>query len=277
MKPEYKHVVRLAEAENPSSYGGKASQLCAAAQNGLPVPNGIAIAYPMVHDLILSKFSLKKDLEALLNELGPVAVRSSAVGEDGQNLSFAGQYISVLNVTTVEGIERAILAIWQSGFSKRIVAYKEKMGISGEVPEVGIIIQKMIPSDAAGILFSKNPVTGLDERVIEATWGLGEAVASGCITPDFFRMGRDGSIVERRMGKKGAAVRSVSSGGTVEIKLPNQLDHSFCLNDHEMYRLNKLTEQCERLFGPEIDIEWAFYQQNLYLLQCRPITRCWNN
>lgn len=117
---ENKFLVPLLDADNTALYGGKASQLCTAVRNNLPVPIGFAIVFPIVHELMLGRLSLKKDLEAILHELGPVAVRSSAVGEDGKDLSFAGQYISVLNVTTAEEIEKAIIAIWESGFSKFI-------------------------------------------------------------------------------------------------------------------------------------------------------------
>jgi hypothetical protein len=122
-------------------------------------------------------------------------------------------------------------------------------------------------------MFTRNPITGTDERMIEASWGLGEAVVSGRVIPDSFRIARAGDVLDRRPGVKEFAIRGVPGGGTVDEKVAPDLVESLCLDDEHLRALSALADECERVYGPERDIEWAFADGQLYLLQCRAVTR----
>ena len=140
-------------------------------------------------------------------------------------------------------------------------------------PSVGVVIQVLLDPDAAGVMFTKNPVTGEDERVVEASWGLGEAVVAGIVIPDQYRIDRSGRVLERKPGYKKVAVRSAPGGGTFEEKLPGDLVERLCLDDEQIESLNRLAERCEQVYGPGRDIEWALAGGTIYLLQCRAITK----
>ena len=146
------------------------------------------------------------------------------------------------------------------------------MRIAGE-PKIGVTVQLMVEAETAGVLFTLNPATGADERLIEAAWGLGEAVVSGMVVPDSFRVSTDGHVVERTAGEKDVALRPGAKGGTEEIPVAAQRVHALALDDSQLGELHELTLRCEAEYGPRLDIEWAFADGRLYLLQCRGITR----
>ena len=122
-------------------------------------------------------------------------------------------------------------------------------------------------------MFTKNPVTGADERVIEASWGLGEAVVAGIVIPDHYRVDRSGPVLERKPGLKRVAVRTVPGGGTVEERVAPELVERLCLDDDQLRELSRLASRCEQVYGPARDVEWAIAGGTLYLLQCRAITK----
>ena len=132
--------------------------------------------------------------------------------------------------------------------------------------------QRLRVDGTAGVLFTCNPVTGADERLIEASWGLGEAVVAGLVIPDHFLLDRGGQVRERRPGYKTVAIRPVATGGTVEEELAPALVESLCLNDAQLAELHQLALRCEAVHGPDRDLEWAFAEGRLHLLQCRAIT-----
>jgi pyruvate, water dikinase len=134
------------------------------------------------------------------------------------------------------------------------------------------VLQTQLDPDVAGVLFTCNPIGGADERVIEASWGLGEAVVAGLVTPDRFRMSRSGVVLERLLGRKESVVRPAENGGTEERPLPAELSSRSCLEDGQLADLHRLADRCERVFGERRDIEWAIVGEGLYLLQCRPLT-----
>ena len=122
-------------------------------------------------------------------------------------------------------------------------------------------------------MFTQNPITGDDERVIEASWGLGEAVVSGRVIPDHFRVDRSGQVLERIAGAKQIVFRALPEGGTVEEEAAPELADRLCLDDDQLAELNRLADRCERVYGKARDIEFAFAEGSLYLLQCRAVTR----
>jgi len=210
--------------------------------------------------------------EVLAHLAGPVAVRSSAVGEDDQGTSFAGQHATLLNVRTHEALVDAIGEVYRSAHSASALAYRERMGIEGE-PKMGVTVQRLVEAEAAGVLFTHNPVTGAEERLIEAAWGLGEVVVSGLVVPDSYRISSDGQIVERVPGEKDVELQVTPKGGIESIPVEPQRARALVLEDSQLAALHELTLRCEAEYGQRLDIEWAFADGQLYLLQCRAITR----
>jgi hypothetical protein len=134
------------------------------------------------------------------------------------------------------------------------------------------VVQALLNPTVAGVMFTENPVTGADERMIEASWGLGEAVVAGLVVPDHFRLDRPGQVLERKAGRKRVRIRSLPTGGTVEEQVPAALVTELCLDDAQLAALSELALRCEQVYGPRRDIEWAFQDGELYLLQCRAVT-----
>jgi hypothetical protein len=135
-----------------------------------------------------------------------------------------------------------------------------------------VVVQSLLDPAAAGVMFTRNPVTGADERVIEASWGLGEAVVAGLVIPDMFRIARSGEILERTPGLKKVAIRSLPDGGTKEEAVAPELTEQLCLTDEHLAQLHQLANRCEEIYGPGRDIEWALAGDQIYLLQCRAVT-----
>ena len=211
-----KDVVPLAKATDTSVFGSKAVGLGDAERNGLHVPPGVALSGPVVEAVGLGR----RAGHGPGGQSGPgpgvpLAVRSSAVDEDGAEASFAGQHLTLLNVPTAADVPSALRDIWWSANSDSAITYRQRVGLFTR-PSVGVVIQTLLDPDVAGVLFTENPVTGADERVIEASWGLGEAVVAGLVIPDHYRFDRSGQVLERKPGRKSIAVRTVATGGTVE-------------------------------------------------------------
>jgi pyruvate,water dikinase len=201
----------------------------------------------------------------------PFAVRSSAVDEDSAAASFAGQHLTVLNVHSAADVPGAVREVWWSANSDSAISYRQRVGLFTR-PSVGVVVQTLLNPAAAGVMFTENPVTGADERMIEASWGLGEAVVNGLVIPDHFRLNRSGKVLERKAGRKRIAIRSLPNGGTFEEQVPPEQVNQPSLDDTQLAALAQLALQCEKVYGPRRDIEWAFQNGTLYLLQCRAIT-----
>ena len=257
-------VVPLVDARSEETFGGKAASLARAIRAGLPVPDGFAISWDHHDDAAM--------VDAFRRCGERVALRSSAVGEDSLDASFAGQHVTVLNVTDEAMLRDAARTIQASARAESALAYRAKMGITGE-PRIAMVMMKMVDADAAGVVFTRHPVHGADELVIESAWGLGEAVVAGLVTPDRFRVSAGGEIVERTAGHKDVAVRFAPGGGTVEQPIPAEDVSRPSLTDEQLLRLHELAKQCESWFGGPQDIEFAFEGERLFLLQSRPITR----
>jgi len=265
-------VVPLEEAAEESLFGAKAVGLGEAMRAGLPVPPGLALAGDVTEAIAAGHVeSLDRVIEAAHPLAYPLAVRSSAVDEDGAAASFAGQHLTVLNVTSPEGIGAAIREIWWSANSDAVVSYRKRVGLFTR-PSVGVVVQSLLDPEVAGVMFTQNPITGADERMIEASWGLGEVVVAARVIPDHFRLARSGEVMERRAGVKEVAIRPVATGGTVEEAVAPERVEALCLDDHALAALSALAARCEDVYGPGRDIEWAYADGSLYLLQCRAVT-----
>ncbi len=265
-------VVPLAEARETSIYGSKAVGLGDAIRDGLPVPPGFALSGPVVEAVASEDEEVITSVVDAVRVLKtPLAVRSSAVDEDGKDASFAGQHLTLLNVPTVDDVASALREIWWSANSDSAITYRQRVGLFTR-PSVGVVVQSLLDPDAAGVMFTENPVTGADERMIEASWGLGEAVVAGLVIPDTFRVDRGGQVLERTAGLKRIAVRSLPDGGTREEPVAPELTEALCLDDEQLAELNELAIRAEAVYGPARDIEFAFSDGTLYLLQCRAVT-----
>lgn len=267
-------VVALEEAREEKLFGAKAVGLGDAARAGLPIPPGVALSGELT-DAIASgdDGAIRQVMEATeFLAGGPLAVRSSVVDEDGASASFAGQHLTLLNVPSREDLAAAVREIWWSANTDSAITYRQRVGLFNR-PSVGVVVQALLDPDVAGVMFTQNPINGSDERVIEASWGLGEAVVAARVIPDHFRLDRNGNVVERTPGLKKIAIRSVANGGTVEADVEPNLVEALCLDDAQLELLGDLAGRCEDVYGPERDIEWAYADKQIYLLQCRAMTK----
>lgn len=265
-------IARLEDVSDAAEFGGKAFHLGAARRAGLPVPRGYAVSVAALGEIERRNASACARAGALVAELGPpLAVRSSAVGEDTADASFAGQHLTCLNVLTEDALVDGLRRVYASAHSDAALAYRRRKAISAPV-RIAAVVQKLVDPICAGVLFTRNPVTGADERVIEAAWGLGESVVAGLITPDHYRVARDGRVLETRAGDKDLAVRRDPSGSTCELPVEPELVHALCLDASWLRCLHELALRCETHLGRELDLEWARVGDTLYLLQSRPIS-----
>jgi pyruvate,water dikinase len=267
-----KSIATFADARETALYGSKAVGLGDAARSGLPVPPGIALSGDFVEAVASGDREATGHVAEAVRALkAPFAVRSSAVDEDGANASFAGQHLTVLNVPDTTAVPGAVREVWWSANSDSAITYRQRVGLFTR-PSVGVVVQTLLNPTTAGVMFTQNPVDGSDERLVEASWGLGEAVVSGRVIPDNFRIDRAGRVLGRRAGRKHVALRPSASGGTLEEQLSDLESRRLCLEDAHLAALSDLANRCEQVYGPGRDIEWAFEGDNLFLLQCRAIT-----
>jgi phosphoenolpyruvate synthase/pyruvate phosphate dikinase len=266
-------LVSLPDARDTSLFGSKAVGLGQALRDGLPVPPGVALSGQLVEAVASHDEQAIRQVEQAVRPLGgPLAVRSSAVDEDGADASFAGQHLTLLNVPGADELPSALSEIWWSANSDSAITYRQRVGLFTR-PSVGVVVQVLLAPETAGVMFTQNPVSGADERVIEASWGLGEAVVAGRVIPDHFRVDRAGVPLERTAGRKSIAYRSLPEGGTVEEDVAPDLIEQLCLDDEQLGALSRLADRCEQIYGPARDIEWAIADGTLFLLQCRAVTR----
>ena len=199
------------------------------------------------------------------------AVRSSSPDEDLENASFAGGYATVLGVTG-EDIADAVRECFISCLDERVVLYKAQHGLDVHQPRIAVLIQRQLESEVSGVGFSLNPVTNdYDEAVIDANFGLGETVVSGEVTPDHFVVDKPGrNILERQIGSKSVS-RWVRPEGGIELRDETRGDEA-SLSYGQVIEVTDALCRIEELYEHPVDIEWAYAQGELHLLQARPIT-----
>lgn len=208
--------------------------------------------------------------------LPPVAVRSSAIGEDSHTATFAGQQETFLWVRGADGVTRAVRDCWASLYSPTAVSYRARLPADGAPPAMGVAVQLMVDAEVSGVMFTCNPVSGDPSIVaINASWGLGEAVVAGEVTPDEYLLSKvTGELVRRRIGDKLIEhVPAPAGGGTVRREVQAERRDAPCLADTELGQLHDLARRVERHFGSQQDIEWAIARAGgLFVLQSRPVT-----
>jgi pyruvate,water dikinase len=200
------------------------------------------------------------------------AVRSSATAEDLPTASFAGQHDTHLNVVGVAAVLRHVSRCWASLFTERAVTYRLQHGIDHRQVRMAVVVQRMVSADAAGVLFTADPVTSNRTIVsVEATFGLGEALVSGLVNPDVYKV-RDGEVVSRTVRKKELAIRATAAGGTHEDAIDPAQQEQPVLTDAQVVRLALLGHRIEAHFGRPQDVEWCLVAGDFEIVQSRPIT-----
>jgi pyruvate, water dikinase len=215
---------------------------------------------------------------ALAAEVGgddvPVAVRSSAVGEDSATATFAGQQETLLWVRGADAVCDAVRTCWASGWSAPAMSYRARLG-GDPRPQMGVAIQLMVDATISGVMFTCNPVSG-DPSVIavNASWGLGQGVVGGEVTPDEFFVSRvTREIVRQTIGTKHVEYRPAGGGGTERVPVAEERQGEPCLGEEQLAELVAVARIVQRHFGGHQDVEWAIGPDGaLYVVQSRPVT-----
>lgn len=204
----------------------------------------------------------------------PVAVRSSATAEDTADASFAGQQDTYLGVRGIEQVLDAVHRCWASLWTDRAMDYRRSHNVPDDGLALAVIVQAMVTSDTAGVLFTRDPVTGDTTTMLaSSSYGLGESVVAALVTPDTFTLSRDtGGVLTRELGSKETRIDSDPQGATITSSVPTEDRARPSLTSQQLAQLVDLGKRMENHFGLEQDIEWAFAGDELYLLQARPIT-----
>jgi pyruvate, water dikinase len=300
-----------AEAHRADVAGGKGASLGRLRKAGLPVPPGFVVRASALKDALEADGSLDEvaalarsfdggagsaqiaaDIQAMVTAISPgedlvsdveqayaalgddvyVAVRSSACAEDGETASFAGQQETYLNVVGASQILERVVGCWASFFSERALFYRHRKGSLADLG-MAVAVQRQIASDKSGVIFTTDPIRRrMDQMVVEAVLGLGESVVSGMVTPDNYLVRRDGRLKKVRVGSQDRMVVHRPDGGTKTVDLDEDQASAQVLNEDELARLATTALQVEEEFGSPQDIEWAIENDELFVLQSRPIT-----
>ncbi|MGC8994550.1 MAG: phosphoenolpyruvate synthase, partial [Pyrobaculum sp.] len=208
-----------------------------------------------------------------------VAVRSSATAEDIPEASFAGQQDTYLNVRGSENVITYVKKVWGSLYTARAIYYRERMGIPHEKSLMAVVVQKLVNARSAGVIFTLDPTSGDKSKiVIEASWGLGEGVVRGLVTPDEYVVDKATlKIIDKRISTKKIAVVRDDAGLVKEVEVPHEKANKQALTDEEVVELAKMALKLEQYYGHPLDIEFAVdadleFPRNLFILQARPET-----
>jgi pyruvate,water dikinase len=294
--------------------GGKAASLGELTEAGLPVPPGFVVtagtyrtfieeagideelfsavdvdsedsealeaAHERAHELIVETEvpeSVRAEIVEAYRSMGDgetfVAVRSSATAEDLPDASFAGQQETFLNVTEDDLVDR-VQECWASLFSQRAIYYRNQKGFPHDEVDIAVVVQTMVDAEKSGVMFTSHPSTGDPRIIVEAAWGLGEAVVAGAVSPDNYVVDRTTGEVETMTvaTKKVMHVKDDETGETVEREVPADKREQQVLTQAEIDRLIELGKRVEDHYGEPQDVEWAVAGGEVYMLQSRPIT-----
>ncbi|MFJ2664219.1 PEP/pyruvate-binding domain-containing protein [Nocardia fluminea] len=280
----------------PESLGGKGARLDELIREGLPVPPAFCLTTALfdryLREIGLDTQALADDPETIRERvrtaempaeisaaileayaaLGKprVAVRSSAGREDSATQSFAGQHDTMLDISGDTALLDAVTTCWASLWSDRATAYRA----ADDTGSIAVVVQRMVQADAAGVLFTRDPISGRTDRfVVDACWGLGEGLVSGLVNADSFTVDPSVTrVVEQHIRYKVTKTVSVAPGVVELVKVPAELRGVACLSAEQLSGLAALAVLVREYYGAEQDIEWAVQDGALYLLQSRPIT-----
>ncbi len=203
----------------------------------------------------------------------PVAVRSSAIDEDGGSTSFAGQHETVLNVRGASSVVHAVMRCVQSATAGGALAYRERKGLGADGVAMAVLVQTLVPVDVCAVVFSANPVTGnRDETLINASWGLGESIVSGAVTPDTFVIDTSTwRVASACLGDKALMTVAVDHG-TQQVAVSAARQKMLSLTAAQAIEVARVARSLECTMGWPVDIECGFSRGEFHLFQCRPIT-----
>ncbi len=218
---------------------------------------------------------IEEEITRYLSKLGEkngYAVRSSATAEDLPTASFAGQQDTYLNIIGKDAILKHISKCWASLFTERAVTYRIQNGFEHRKVYLSVVVQQMVFPQAAGIMFTADPVTSNRKVLsIDASFGLGEALVSGLVNADIYQV-RDGRIIDKKISTKKLAIHAIEEGGTVERAIEPERQNQETLTDERVLELERMGRRIEAHFGCPQDIEWCLYEDQVYVVQSRPIT-----
>ena len=213
-------------------------------------------------------------LDILKNSAEPVfvAVRSSATTEDLAEASFAGQQDTYLNIKGKNQLLEHIKKCFASLFTSRATYYRNKKGFPHNKSYLAVVVQKMINSDKSGVMFSRDPTNKSDNIILEAVWGLGEGIVSGKITPDHYIILHELEVLDKKIADKKIALTRTASGEKSEARLSPEKSRYQVLKEHEIMKLSDYAQRLEKHYQQSQDIEFAISDNELYIVQTRPIT-----
>lgn len=310
---QFTKLLKTIESQDQPLVGGKAFSLGLLFKTGLNVPNGFVVTshafrrffdeakihqevhamwdtinvddieslerhsekiMAIIEDSIIPE-EISQEIMSAYKSLGEtaVAVRSSATAEDSSIASWAGELESYLYVTQADLLERIKLC-WASLYTPRAIVYRAKRDMKFKDIAVAVVVQKMVNSEISGVCFTVNPVTkDQNDMVIEAVYGLGEALVQGIVTPDRYNVDKKENVIIDIItnAQKKMYVQN-KTGGTSEIKVPKKKQLHQKLTGKEIITLSQMCQKIERHFGAPQDIEWAIENGKFYILQSRPIT-----
>lgn len=286
--------------------GGKGASLVRLAAHGLPVPPGFVVTTRAYRDFVAD--GLDREIRIALSDVdsaeraaeviagafarrelpaaitaavrdayaeidAPVAVRSSATAEDLPELSFAGQHDTYLNVTGAEAVLGAVRRCWASLWTARAIGYRARNGIPADSVALAVVVQRLVPAEAAGVLFTANPLTGArNELVINASWGLGEAVVGGGVTPDTYVLAHGTHTELSREVHDKESMTVLAPEGPRDAPVPWDKRRKHVLDQEGAAGLAALGERIHGLYGMPMDVEWTVQDGRFWIVQARPIT-----
>ncbi|HUP28446.1 MAG TPA: PEP/pyruvate-binding domain-containing protein [Chloroflexia bacterium] len=268
--------------------GAKATNLSRLAAD-FCVPEGFCITTRAYEDAVgdadpqdgpLLSEALREEITEAYIKLGvqcgsdelPVAVRSSGLGEDSSGAAFAGVHDTFLNVRGASRVLSAVADCWRSASSPIALHYRQRQGLGTQPVKIAVVVQRLVPADASAVVFSANPVTGSrDEVMINASWGLGESIVAGTVTPDTFIVRKPQTLTSSDIAEK-ECMTVLAGAGTREVDVPPHLRLRPSLTPEQIIETARLAGELELHMGWPVDLECAYHESKLYLLQCRPIT-----
>lgn len=267
-----------ADCCDAAQVGGKAGNLGRLART-YPVPPGFCLTADALaqrrqaeyREALLQAYAT---LEQLVGQAQPgVAVRSSGIDEDGKSASFAGQYETFLNVRGAGAVLAAVDKCLHSAFAPRAIEYRLQNGLNSADGRLAVLVQQLVPADVSAVIFSANPINGRrDEIVITASWGLGESVVGGTVTPDTYIIRhRSAAQISAQISDK-ARMTVPTTSGTTEVPVPRLLRRQRTLTDAQLLEMAQMARALESEMGYAVDLECAWHREKFFLLQCRPIT-----
>jgi pyruvate,water dikinase len=216
---------------------------------------------------------VKKAYKRMNNGELIVAVRSSATAEDLPDASFAGQQETFLNIKGEAALLSAVQKCWASLYGARAIYYRAKQGFDDHTVNIAVVVQQLVNSEKAGVMFTSHPITGEPSTIIEGSWGLGEAVVSGSVSPDKYVFEQRGEkVTERLISNKKIEILANGTNGTKTVDVPASRQDTQVLSDEEVAKLAMYGKIAEDHYGIPQDVEWSIVGGTFYILQSRPIT-----